>query len=372
MHDPRFEKLSDILTNHSTKIQPGELVLVECIDTPREMVIALIRAVRKAGGMPILEIKDSKIHREMILGADEAGIKHIATYEAFRMENVHVYIGIRGSGNIAEMSDLPPESLQQYENLWLQPVHYAIRIPHTRWVVLPWPNEALAQKTEMSTEAFEDYYFTVCTKVDYTQMARAMGPLKTLMEETDEVHIVGEGTDLQFSIKDISASPCVGEINLPDGECFTAPVWNSANGTIRFNTPTTYYGVTFTDIQLRFENGKVIEAAAKENIDILKGILDIDTGARFIGEFSIGLNPYITKPSLDFFNEKIAGSCHIALGQAYEEADNGVRSAIHLSLVMIQTLEYGGGEIYFDKSLVRKDGWFVHPALQELNPDKLY
>ena len=369
MHDPRLDKLANVLVTHSTTVQPGEFVLIEGIDIPQEMVIALIRSVREAGGIPLVELKQNRIQREIIRGGDDAGIKLIGEYEAYRMEKVQAYIGIRGSHNITEMSDVPTEAMQRYQKYWQRPLN-DIRVPHTKWVVLRWPLPAMAQQAKMSTEAFEDYYFDVCT-LDYSRMESAMSPLKALMEETDEVHIVGEDTDLQFSIKGIPVIPCAGEKNIPDGECFTAPVRDSVNGTIHFNTPTIYQGTTFTDIRLRFENGKIVEASAN-NSKRLNDILDTDEGARYIGEFSIAFNPYITNPMLDIlFDEKIAGSFHFTPGQAYEEADNGVRSAVHWDMVMIQTPEHGGGEMYFDGNLIRKDGRFVHPALEALNPESL-
>lgn len=369
MHDPRLDKLASLLTIHSTRVQPGEFVLIEAIDIPQEMVIALIRAVRKADGIPLVELKQNRIQREIILGGDDAGIKLIGEYETYRIKKVQAYIGIRGSHNITEMSDVPSEAMQHYEKYWRKPLN-DIRVPKTKWVVLRWPLPAMAQQAKMSTEAFEDYYFDVCT-LDYSKMERAMKPLKSLMEETDEVHIVGEDTDLRFSIKDIPVIPCAGECNIPDGECFTAPVRDSVNGTIHFNTSTIYQGTTFTDVCLRFENGKIVESSANYTKK-LNAILDTDEGARYIGEFAIAFNPYITNPMLDIlFDEKIAGSFHFTPGQAYEEADNGVRSAVHWDMVMIQTPEHGGGEMYFDGNLIRKDGRFVHPELEALNPENL-
>ena len=275
MHDPRLDKLANVLTTHSTKIQPGDFTLIEGIDIPQEMVIALIRAVRKAGGIPLVELKQNRIQREIILNGDDAGIKLIGEYETYRIKKVQAYIGIRGSHNITELSDVPAAAMQRYQKYWIRPLN-DIRVPRTKWVVLRWPYPAMAQQAQMSTEAFEDYYFDVCT-LDYSRMERAMGPLKSLMEETDEVHILGEDTDLRFSIKDIPVIPCAGEKNIPDGECFTAPVRDSVNGTIHFNTPTIYQGTTFTDIRLRFENGKIVEATAN-NTERLNDILDTDEG----------------------------------------------------------------------------------------------
>jgi aminopeptidase len=228
----------------------------------------------------------------------------------------------------------------------------------------------MAQLANMSTEQFEDFYFKVCT-LDYERMSEAMEPLKQRMERTDRVRIVGPGTDLRFSIRGIPAVKCEGRRNLPDGECYTAPVRDSIHGTIAYNTPSLYLGATYEGIRFTFEGGRIVRAAGNPQ-DRLDATLDSDEGARFIGEFSLGFNPYITRPMKDtLFDEKIAGSLHFTPGQAYETADNGNRSKVHWDLVLIQTPAYGGGEIWFDDELVRKDGRFVVPELEGLNPDRL-
>lgn len=294
----------------------------------------------------------------------------IGECEAFRMERVQAYVGLRGSRNIAELSDVPASAMRLYEEYWLKPVHFQIRVPKTKWVVLRWPSPSMAQQAQLSTEAFEDFYFEVCT-LDYGRMAAALVPLQELIERTDQVRILGPGTDLTFSLKGIPAVGCAGKNNLPDGECFTAPVRDSVEGVIRFNTPTLYRGTVFNDISLRFAQGRIVEARADKTAK-LNQILDADEGARYLGEFALGFNPYILRPMLDIlFDEKIAGSFHLTPGQAYEEADNGNRSSVHWDMVMIQTPEYGGGELYFDGVLVRRDGRFVLPELEGLNPEHL-
>ena len=371
MKDLRFDDLAKVLIKHSIKVQPGEAVLIEAIDIPEEMVIALIREIREAGGHPLVELKQNRIQREILIGNDGAGLQIISDCEAYRMQKVDAYIGIRGSHNTSELSDVPPEAMERYNKLWMEPVHLQIRVPNTKWVVLRWPHPAMAQQAKMSTEAFEDFYFKVCT-LDYSGMAAAMEPLKALMETTDEVYIIGENTDLRFSIKDIPVIPCAGEKNIPDGECFTAPVRDSVNGTIHFNTPTIQQGITFTDVRLRFENGKIVEASSANNTERLNAILDSDAGARYVGEFSLAFNPHITKPMLDIlFDEKIAGSFHLAIGKSYEVAYNGNESTIHWDMVMRQSPENGGGDIYFDGTLIRKDGRFVLRELEFLNPENL-
>jgi aminopeptidase len=244
------------------------------------------------------------------------------------------------------------------------------RVNKTRWCVLRWPTPSMAQAAGMSTEAFEDLYFDVCT-MDYAKMARAMVPLERRMKRTDKVHLKAPGTDLTFSIKGIGAKMCKGDRNIPDGEVFSCPVKNSVNGVIQFNTPTIYSGTKFENVRLEFKDGKVVKATAN-NSKRLNEILDTDAGARYVGEFSLGFNPYILSPMCDIlFDEKIAGSLHFTPGQAYEECDNGNRSAVHWDMVLIQRKEWGGGEVWFDGELIRKDGIFLTKDLKLLNPANL-
>lgn len=370
MPDPRYEKLAHVLTGHATRVQPGEFVLIETFDIPDDMTIALIRSVREHSGRPLVSIKHNRIQRELIRGSEAENLALIGDVEAYRMDRVQAYIGVRGSHNISELSDVATQDMERYEKAWLQPVHFDIRVPRTKWCVLRWPTPSMAQQAEQSTESFEDFYFDACT-LDYDRMAAALEPLHARMSRTDRVQITGPGTDLSFSIKDIPVKPCTGERNIPDGECFTAPVKDSVEGTIAFNTPTLYRGTRFSDIVLTFNNGKIVEATADRS-DALNAVLDTDPGARYIGEFAIGFNPHITRPMLDtLFDEKIAGSLHLTPGRAYDEADNGNRSVIHWDIVTIQTPEYGGGEIRFDEEIIRKDGRFVVEDLDGLNPENL-
>jgi aminopeptidase len=202
-------------------------------------------------------------------------------------------------------------------------------------------------------------------------MAEAIVPLTERLRRTDRVRVTGPGTDLSFSVKGIGAVPCEGRRNLPDGECYTAPVRDSVTGTIRYNTPSLYLGTTYTDISFTFEGGRIVRATGEPQ-DRLDALLETDEGARYVGEFSLGFNPYVLHPMKDtLFDEKIAGSLHLTPGQAYQAADNGNVSQIHWDLVLIQRPEYGGGEVWLDGELVRKDGLFVVPELAGLNPDRL-
>jgi aminopeptidase len=366
MHDPRFEKLARILVDYSINLKPKENVLIEAFDVPDEMTIAVIRAVRRAGGTPFTQLQHTRVSRALALGATERQLSLAAAHELARMKKMHAYIAIRGSNNITELSDVPVGQLELLAKK-MRPVQDQ-RVKKTKWVVLRWPTPSMAQLAEMSTEAFEDFYFNVCT-LDYRKLAFGMKALKALLEKTNRVEITGPGTELRFSVKGIPAVICGGDRNIPDGEVFTAPVKNTVEGQVTFNAPTIYQGIAFDSIRLEFRKGKIVKATSNETAKLNK-ILDSDSGARYIGEFSLGFNPYILRPMRDIlFDEKIAGSFHFTPGQAYEEADNGNRSQVHWDMVSIQRPDYGGGEVYFDGKLIRRNGAFVPKSLRSLNRD---
>ncbi|MCX6367462.1 MAG: aminopeptidase [Armatimonadetes bacterium] len=372
MPDPRLSQLAHTLVSHSLRLRAGERVLIEAFDTPDDFLQVLLKTVADAGGVPFIETRSNRVLRALYQNASEAQMTAIGEHELRRMETMDAYIGIRGAENSLELSDVPAEKLALYQNLWWRPVADR-RVNQTKWVVLRYPTPAFAQSAGMSTEAFTDFYFDVCT-LDYGKMQKAMEPLQERMRKADQVHLTGERLDLRFSIKDIGAIMCYGERNIPDGECFSCPIRDSVNGHIQFNTTSLYQGSLFEGIRFVLENGKIIEASAASpaQTERLNQILDSDEGARYIGEFSLGFNPYVLQPMRDtLFDEKIAGSFHFTPGQAYAIADNGNRSQVHWDLVYIQRPEYGGGEIRFDGELIRKDGLFVPEDLQGLNPERL-
>jgi aminopeptidase len=370
MIDPRMTKLAEVLVNYATAIKPGDKLLIEAIDIPTEMTCELIRVARAAGGHPLVTLKNNQVMRALMHHASAEQMNLWADVEAKRMENVQAYIGMRGNHNIAELSDVPPENHKLYQSTVWSRVHQQIRVPKTRWVVLRWPHPAMAQQAGRSSEAFEKFYFDVCT-MDYARMSKAMQPLKQLMEATDRVRIIGPGTELTFSIKGQKAICCDGKVNIPDGEVFTSPVRESVNGTIQYNARTLYQGVFHDNVRFEFKDGKIVKATSSAT-EHLNKVLDTDAGARYIGEFAIGFNPYINEPMLDIlFDEKIAGSFHFTPGQAYEDADNGNRSSVHWDIVCLQDAPRGGGEIWFDDKLIRKDGMFVVKELEGLNPERL-
>jgi aminopeptidase len=367
--DQRNIRLADLLTDYSCSVKEGENVLIEYEGAEsRDLVTEIIKDVYKKGAKPFVNINDSVIEREIMLGCSDGQMASEQDYLMHQMKMMDAYIAIRGTENSSEQADVPQEKQNLY-NKYMEPV-VDERCDNTKWCVLRYPNAAMAQLAGTSQEKFSDFYYKVCT-LDYAKMSRAMDPLKELMDRTDRVEINGPDTHLEFSIKDIPAVKCDGRYNIPDGEVYTAPVKDSMNGYIHYNTVSQEQGFTFSDIRFEIKDGKIVKAEANDN-DRINAMLDTDDGARYFGEFSFGLNPYILEPMKDtLFDEKIAGSFHLTPGMCYEDAYNGNKSAVHWDLVMIQRPEHGGGEILFDGKLVRKDGRFVMPELDGLNPENL-
>ena len=369
--DNRIRELAKKLVQYSCRVQTGERVMIELTGPEGiPLVNCLVKEVYAAGGLPFVEMHSQETLREILHGATDAQLGIMAKKGADMMRQMDAYIGITAMENAAELSDVPAERMAQYNLLYRKPVHSDIRVPKTKWVVLRYPTRAMAQSSKQSMEAFEDFFFDVCC-MDYEKMSLAMDALVERMNRTDRVRITGRGTDLSFSIQNIPAVKCDGQMNIPDGEVYTAPVRESVNGVITYNTPSEHQGFTYEDVCLTFKDGKIVAAEANDTARLTE-VFDTDEGARYVGEFAIGVHPRILRPMQNIlFDEKIMGSIHFTPGCCYEDADNGNTSAIHWDLVCIQTPEYGGGEIWFDEELVRKDGRFVTPDLVCLNPENL-
>lgn len=367
-----MSRLAQLLVEHSCELRAHERVLIESVNAPNEIVTALIRAAKAVGATPLVTLKDDEIIRELSAIYEPEEIKLMAACELHTLRQVQAFISVRAIHNPQEYSAISPDKLANVLRNYVQPVHLNFRNDNLRWVSLRWPTPAMARSANLEIEDFTDFFFDVCT-IDYARMETAMAPLAELLDRTDTVRITGPGkTDLSFSISGIGTFKSTGKHNIPDGELFTAPVKDSVEGVINFNVASTYYGRVFNEISLEFRHGQVVSASAAGNVRTLNEILDQDGGARYVGEFAFGVHPTIGSPINDIlFDEKIAGSVHIALGNAYKVCDNGNRSAIHWDLVLIQSAEMGGGNVYCDDVLIRKDGRFVLPQLTALNPENL-
>lgn len=367
MNDPRLDKLAASIVDYSIDLQPKEKVLIEGESESVDLMIALVEAAYARGAVPYVDMGHERLRRAWLLGATREQMDLRVSWEMQRVGDVDASVYIAAGGNASELADVPGSVLEA-SHLASEPLMdlYLSK----KWCLLRYPTPAGAQAAGMSTQAFEDFCLAVST-LDYARMDRAMDPLVELMSGTDRVRIQGPETDLSFSIKGIPVLKAAGKYNIPDGEVHTAPVRDSVNGEITFNTPSIEDGVTYERVRFVFKDGRVVEADASEP-DRLRQMLDTDEGARYLGEFALGVNPLIDRPMRDtLYDEKIGGSLHVALGRAYEDADNGNRSSIHWDVVLIQTPKWGGGEVYFDDVLVRKDGLFVLPELEALNPENL-
>lgn len=366
--EEKQEKLADTIINYSLHIKENEKVLItyQSIEA-RDFVKILIKKIFLRGGIPFTNYVDPFISNLLKENSTSNRIDLIKEYQQFELDHFDSFINIRYNLNDYESGSIPKNirdeiSFKTYE------IHNKL-VNERKWVLLNYPSHVDSYKAKMKYEDFLNYSFDVMN-VDYSKMSKDIEPLKELMNKTKKVRITAEGTDITFSIKGMNSVPCTGESNIPDGEIFTCPVRNSVNGVITYNTTSTYNGEVFSNIRLEFVNGKIVSASCDDESknDKLNKIFDTDEGSRYVGEFSLGLNPRILMPMGDIlFDEKIFGSIHFTPGAAYKECYNGNDSNIHWDLVLIQRKEYGGGEIYFDDKLIRKDGLFVLDSLRHLN-----
>lgn len=367
MKDPRLETLARNLLDYSLGLQPGEKVLIEGEAGSRALMITLVEETYRRGAIPFVETGDARLRRAWLRGANREQMDLRVSWEIRRVKDIDATLHILAGDNASELADVPGKILEA-SRLASEPLMELLLAK--KWCLLRFPTSAAAQAAGMSTEAFEDFCLAVST-LDYARMDRAMDPLVELMSRTDRVRITSPGTDLSFSIKGMPVLKAAGKHNIPDGEVFTAPVLDSAKGTIAFNTPSLEDGTTYERIRLVLKDGRIVEADSSEP-EKIQQMLDTDEGARYLGEFAFGVNPRIDRPMKDtLYDEKIGGSLHIACGRAYDDADNGNRSSVHWDLVLLQTPAWGGGEVWFDEVMVRRDGRFVLPELEGLNPEHL-
>ncbi|MCM3226269.1 aminopeptidase [Terribacillus saccharophilus] len=365
MKDPRLKKLAKLLLSHSLKLGEKEKVIIHAVPSSKPLVKEILKEAYAMGVIPFLYWNEEETNRIIMEQAPDEQFRLTDKWELEQFKDTDALLVIRGEENDAELGSIPNDQFVKRGKLMKASDDYLYE--NLKWVLFEYPTPGAAQKAKMNFDQFYDYVLDVST-VDYDAMHQAQQPLKDLMERTDQVRIVGPGTDIAFSIKDIPAVICAGTHNVPDGEVYTAPVKESVNGTITYNTPSPYQGVVHQNVSLTFKDGKIVEAVSNYT-DKLNEVLDTDEGARYIGEFALGLNPVIKEPMGNIlFDEKISGSLHFTPGDSYDETENGNSSSVHWDMVLIQRPEYGGGEVYFDDVLIRKDGLFVLEELKGLNP----
>lgn len=365
MVDPRVEKLARIIINYSTKVKKGDIVVINSTGVESIPLIKELHkmALQKGALYVSYSISIPDISRDFYNLASKEQVTYFPQHEFDLIKKANVYIGIAAADNSMVFANANHENIL-LSTQTMKPI-LDERVKHTRWVVTRFPTQSVAQDAKMSLEEFENFFYSACN-INWRNEAKKQEELKKIMEKTDEVKITASDTSLTFSIKGMPVIKCCGLRNLPDGEVFTAPIKETVNGYIKFNCPTIYQGREFFNIKLKFKNGRIVDATSPGKIKELNKILDIDEGARYIGEFSLGLNPGIQYPIKNIlFDEKIFGSLHLAVGNCYENCNNGNSSAIHWDMIKLLN---GDGNIYFDGKLIQKDGKFIHPKLLSLNP----
>lgn len=365
MQDSRIDRLAAIMTDYSTGVKRGDVVLITASGEECQPLLKAVHRRCLERGARYVEIQFTfpEVARDFYRYGTKEQLAHFPEHRLAFLKTVDVSIGIAAEQNSMVLAGVDQASVLGYQRL-LRPL-LDWRVNHTRWVICRYPTHGMAQQAGMALEELEEHLFTACNQ-DWAAISRRQEPLRRLLAAADRVRVEAADTDLAFSVRGIGTAKSDGHHNLPDGEVFTAPVKTSVEGHIAFNCPTIHGGQAFDDIRLTFAGGKVVVASASDGETRLGRILDVDPGARYLGEFAFGLNPGITRPMRNIlFDEKIFGSVHFALGNAYEKCDNGNRSSIHWDLVKILGK---GSRVSFDGTPVLVDGRFVLPALKALNP----
>jgi len=366
MKDKRITEWAEVLVNYSTNVKKGDVVLISAGGLEALPLVKELYRLCLAKGAKYVEYEFAvaEINRHFYNSASSDQLAYFPQHRLDFMKQVTVFIAIGAADNSMVMAQANQTNMIAYAKVTRPIVDQ--RVKHTRWVVTRYPTHGGAQEARMSLEEYEDYVLSSCC-IDWQAESKKQEKLKKLMDRADRVRIVSADTNLSFSIRGLDGIKCDGRFNIPDGEVFTAPVRDSVEGHITYNCPTIYQGKEFDGIRLEFSAGKIVKASAAGGMDAeLNRILDTDEGARYIGEFAIGVNPGIRRPMRNIlFDEKIFGSIHFTPGQCYDECSNGNVSAVHWD--MVKLLE-GDGEIWFDDVLLQKDGRFVHKDLLALNP----
>jgi len=365
MYSENDAKLARKVLEFSCELEEGQNIMLQMIGLNGiELLRALVQVTRDMNAHPFVQVQDTEIHRMLLENGDKKFWKNQAKVDQLPlMKQMDAFVGIRASENIYEQANVSKKANKAFADEFLQPVHFQERVNNTNWVVLRYPSEAFAMNAQMPTERFRKFYYRACL-LDYSRLKEAMKPLEDRLRKTDMIHLKGEGTDIELSVKGQNWIPCYGKRNIPDGELFSSPVLSSVNGEITY-TSSVYQGKPFEYVKLVVRDGVVVDFDSSNN-EQLEEILDTDPGARQFGEFSFGLNPIIERPMYDIlFDEKIYGSNHLTLGNDYEDAPNGNESSIHWDLVCI------GADVYLDGEKIREGRTFITDDLQGLNPDHL-
>jgi aminopeptidase len=355
MTDTRWNQLAAILVNYSTNVRQGEKVLITMMETETlPLTRAVYAEVVKAGGLPYVEFQSAYLERDLMRFGNPEQLLAAPEAQTHAMEWADVYIGLRGARNPFEFTGIDEYRLAAHKRA--MGIVSALRNDSTRWVLVRVPNESFAQQAGTSLDEMLEFFFSATLR-DWQAEAERYNQIQAVFQAAESVRVVGKETDLSFSTRGRIYETADGHLNMPDGEIFTAPVDDSAEGVITFEFPGVYAGQLVEGISLEFSKGQVTKATARTNQGLLEKLLKMDPGASRIGEFGVGVNFGIDRFSYDIlYDEKIGGTIHIALGRAYSECGGINKSALHWDLIKDLRQQ---GEVYLDGQKVLENGKFL-------------
>jgi aminopeptidase len=366
MKDPRLARLADLLVNYSVELKPGEWTMIGADVVALPLAREVYRAVLEAGGHPVMRLGDEELAQINLRYASDEQLTWISPAEKLFTDELDVMIALRATSNTRAMTNVDPAKMTMVQRSRME--LGAKRMQRTaagdfKWTLTQYPTQASAQEAEMSLEEYENFIFgaTFCDREDpvaeWNKISAMQQKKVDWLAGKKRVTVKSANCDLELSIEGRTFINSNGKKNMPSGEIFTGPVEDSVNGWVKFTFPAIYAGRSVEDVELKFENGRVVDANASKNLDFLLSQLDIDEGARYLGEFAIGTNFGIKDFTGNIlFDEKIGGTIHMALGRSYPETGGENQSAIHWDMICDMR---DGGEIHVDGDLFYKDGEFV-------------
>jgi aminopeptidase len=366
MRDQRAEALAKILVNYSTRVQKGEVCVIQATTAAELLVQAVFEEVLRAGGQPIMQMTTNGAQAAFFELASNDQLDFVPPPSEWAAEQAETRIAIMSEVNSRALSRVDPKKqarAQKARRGLMETMMSRAAAGEHRWALTLFPTHSYASEAGMSLADYEDFYYAACLATDgdpvtaWQRQSDQVNHLAEWIQGREEIHIVAPGTDLKLNVSGRNWIPCTGEHNMPDGEFFTGPVEDSANGEIAFSFPASYGGRTVSGVRFRFEDGRVVDASADQGEEFLLEMLNTDEGARRLGEIGIGTNFGISTGTQEILlDEKIGGTVHLAVGMSYPESGGTNNSAVHWDMVCDLR---EGGSITVDGTELQRDGRFV-------------
>jgi aminopeptidase len=365
MPDLRAQRLAEVLVRYSTEVRPGELCAIEGDGPAEELIQTIYEEVLRAGGHPVVQMSPERASAAFFALACDAQLEYVSPVVRQLTEEADVRIRVLASANPRELSEVDPQRQVRRQRANAEVMERMMArsaAGELRWALCQYPTNGYAAEAELSLSAYESFLYgaCLCDREDpvaaWRAQASEVNRLAAWIEGREEVHIEGPGTDLRLSVAARHFIAADGKRNMPDGEFFTGPVEDSAQGTIAFHLPTTYGGREVAGVRLSFKDGLVVDATAERGEGLLHQMLDSDPGARRLGELGIGTNFAIARGTRSIlFDEKIGGTVHLALGRSYPETGGVNESSLHWDMICDLRC---GGTLTVDGELLQRDGIF--------------